>query len=82
VANLRRVKNLELFIRAAALIGVGRPDVTFHIAGEGELRPALHHLASELGIAVKVFMPGTVADVPSFLAQLDVAALCSKSAGM
>ncbi len=82
VGNLRPVKNLDLFIRAAAKVHATHPDVTFHIAGEGELRSSLEQLASGLGIADKVFMPGTVSDIPSFLSDLDVAVLCSKSEGM
>jgi glycosyltransferase involved in cell wall biosynthesis len=82
VGNLRPVKNLDLFIRAAARVQTTHPNVTFHVAGEGELRSSLQHLASELGIVDKVFMPGTVSNIPEFLADLDVAVLCSKSEGM
>jgi glycosyltransferase involved in cell wall biosynthesis len=82
VGNLRPVKNLDLFIRAAANVHSTHPTVTFHLAGEGELRSSLEQLASELSIRDKVFMPGTISNVPSFLADLDVAVLCSKSEGM
>src|SRR5262249_18495070 len=58
LANLRPVKNLELFIRAAADLAPHHPDVTFHIAGEGELRPALEKLVAELGLQARVFLPG------------------------
>jgi glycosyltransferase involved in cell wall biosynthesis len=82
VANLRPVKDPELFVRAAAEVAASRPDVTFHLAGEGELRPVLGRLAGELGLAGRVFLPGAVTDIPAFLAGLDVAVLSSRSEGM
>lgn len=82
VANLRPVKNLELFVRAAARVAAEFPTATFHIAGEGELRPQLRQLASDLGIGKRFFLPGSVANIPAFLSQLDAAVLCSHSEGM
>jgi glycosyltransferase involved in cell wall biosynthesis len=82
VANLRPVKNLELFVRAAARVATECPQATFHIAGEGELRPALRTLAGQLGIGDRFFLPGSIRDVPAFLATLDVGVLCSHSEGM
>jgi glycosyltransferase involved in cell wall biosynthesis len=82
IANLRPVKDLDVFVRAAALVAITHPHVTFHIAGEGELRPALEKLADQLGLANRLFLPGTVQDVPGFLSKLDVAVLCSRSEGM
>jgi glycosyltransferase involved in cell wall biosynthesis len=82
VANLRPIKDLDLFVRAAAEVGTDFPGATFHIAGEGELRPQLERLAGELGLAQRLDLPGSVADIPGFLAGLDVAVLCSRSEGM
>jgi glycosyltransferase involved in cell wall biosynthesis len=82
VANLRPVKNLEMFVRAAARVAAEFPDATFHIAGEGELRPSLQALAAQLGIGERFFLPGSIRDVPAFLATLDVGVLCSHSEGM
>lgn len=82
VANLRPVKNLEMFVRAAARVAVNFPQVTFHIAGDGELRPRLQALAAELGIGDRFFLPGSIRDVSAFLATLDVGVLCSHSEGM
>jgi glycosyltransferase involved in cell wall biosynthesis len=82
VANLRPVKGLDLFLRAAAEVGARFPSATFHIVGEGELKPELERRAVDLGIASRLFLPGSVADVPGFLAGLDVAVLCSHSEGM
>ena len=81
-ANLRPVKDLDTFVRAAGLVAATHPHVTFHIAGEGELRRTLEELVAELKLTDLVFLPGTIQDVPGFLAKLDIAVLCSRSEGM
>jgi glycosyltransferase involved in cell wall biosynthesis len=81
-ANLRPVKDLDVFIRAAGLVTATHPQVTFHIAGEGELRPTLERLVAELKLTDRVFLSGTIQDVPRFLRELDIAVLCSRSEGM
>jgi L-malate glycosyltransferase len=82
VANLRAVKGLEVFVQAAALIHGHHPQAAFSVAGEGELRTALEQQAAGSGLAKHFSLPGSVADVPSFLAGLDVAVLCSHAEGM
>lgn len=81
VANLRPVKNIELFIRAASRLAPSHPNVRFEIAGEGELRGPLQALIDSLGLHDCVTLRSTVADVPAFLDRLDVAVLCSLSEG-
>jgi glycosyltransferase involved in cell wall biosynthesis len=81
-ANLRPVKALDVFVRAAGELAETHPQVTFHIAGEGELRPELEKLVADLGLTDRIFLPGTIEDVPNFLRDLDIAVLCSKSEGM
>ena len=81
VANLRPVKNVELFIRAAGSLASSHPGVHFDIAGEGELRPSLQALIEALGLSDRVTLRGSVSDVPAFLGGLDVAVLCSLSEG-
>jgi glycosyltransferase involved in cell wall biosynthesis len=82
VANLRPVKNLGLFVRAAADVVAAHPRTSFHIAGEGESRPELERLIDELGLGDRFTLPGSVSDIPAFLSRLDVAVLCSHSEGM
>jgi len=82
VANLRPVKGLESFVEAAAQVHRVMPEVEFHIAGEGELRPRLEQRACELEFGDRLCLPGTVRDIPSFLRTLDVAVLCSLAEGM
>ncbi len=79
-ANLRPVKGLDVFVRAAVEVGADHPDVTFTVAGEGFLRPTLEAMARDLG--ARFSLPGAITDVPGFLAGLDVAVLPSLSEGM
>jgi glycosyltransferase involved in cell wall biosynthesis len=82
VANLRPVKGLEVFVRAAALVHAEHPRAVFTVAGEGELRPELERQAAAAGLAGRFMLPGSASDVPGFLAGLDVAVLCSHAEGM
>ncbi len=81
-ANLRPVKGLDVFVRAAAAVGAAHPDATFHVAGEGPLRPELERLANDVGLGGRLTLCGSVADVSGFLAGLDVAVLPSLTEGM
>jgi glycosyltransferase involved in cell wall biosynthesis len=81
VANLRPVKDLPTFVRAAEIVARSYPDVMFPIAGEGEERPALEQLIAERRLEGRVVLEGAIGDVPSFLAGLRVAVLCSRSEG-
>jgi glycosyltransferase involved in cell wall biosynthesis len=85
VANLRRVKGLDILLRAAATILETDRDVQFLIAGdldgEDATRCELERLACDLGISQSIHFLGRVTDVPSFLTTLDVATLCSRAEG-
>jgi glycosyltransferase involved in cell wall biosynthesis len=82
VANLRPVKGLDVLVQAAALVGAGRPDTVFAVAGEGECRQALERQVAGAGLGDRFSLPGTVRDVPAFLAGIDVAVLSSHAEGM
>jgi glycosyltransferase involved in cell wall biosynthesis len=82
VANLRTVKGVDIFIRAAARLATEFPTATFHMAGQGEQQAELERLIVELGLTGRVFLHGALADVPAFLATLDVAVLPSHAEGM
>ena len=73
VANLRPVKNLEMFVRAAARVAADFPHATFHIAGEGEPDRSSKPRRGT-GIGDCFFLPGRSA-TPVFLATLDVGVL-------
>jgi len=81
VANLRPVKQPDLFVRAARLVADQYPHTEFHLAGEGELRPELEQLSASLRLQDRVKLHGRVQDIPGFLANLDLAVLCSRSEG-
>ncbi len=82
VANLRPVKGVDVFVRAAAHMAAEFPTATFHIAGQGEHQAELERLIAELDLTDRVLLRGAVADVPAFLATLDVAVLPSHAEGM
>jgi glycosyltransferase involved in cell wall biosynthesis len=82
VANLRPVKGLDVLLEAAARLAPSHPDLMFRVAGEGEQRTALEQGAARHDLADRFVLEGSVADVPGFLAGLDVAVLCSRAEGM
>jgi glycosyltransferase involved in cell wall biosynthesis len=82
VGNLRPIKDPESLLRAAAEVCAALPAVTFHLAGEGELRACLEQQVRALGLDGRFCLPGAISDVPAFLGSLDVAVLCSRSEGM
>lgn len=81
VANLRPVKDPASFVRAASTVCALHRKASFHLAGEGELRPGLERLCADLGIQDRVTFLGDVRDIPGFLAGIDIAVLCSLSEG-
>jgi glycosyltransferase involved in cell wall biosynthesis len=81
VANLRPIKDPETFVRAAAIIAGRFPNVTFRVAGEGEMRPKLEHVIAELGLSDRIALLGKVEDVAAFLGTIDIGVLCSFSEG-
>ncbi|MFH1919672.1 MAG: glycosyltransferase, partial [Planctomycetota bacterium] len=60
VSNLRPLKNLDVFVRAAASLTESYPDARFLIAGEGQSRSDIQALAEQLGLAERVELLGTV----------------------
>ncbi len=82
IANLRPVKGLDVFLQAAAIVAQEQPGVRFTIVGEGPLRPELEREAEALGLGGALHLPGSTADVPSFLSGVHVAVLSSHAEGM
>lgn len=77
VANLRAVKGVDVFIRAAATVVTELKDARFLVIGDGLERERLKALTIELGLNSQVFFLGARADVPSLLHLLDVGVLAS-----
>lgn len=81
VANLRPVKDHDLFLRAAQQIASAVPDAVFLLVGTGPLREELGRLADTLGIGGKVFFTEGRASVASCLHIMSVGCLTSVSEG-
>jgi len=81
VANLRPVKDIPLFLRAAAIVANRVSDTAFLVVGQGELRDELGTLAAELGIADKVFFSEGRGEVADYLPRMSIACLSSRSEG-
>lgn len=82
VANLRHaVKDIPMFLRAAARVRANTPDASFIIAGEGELLTGLQSIAAQLGIAGEVFFIGRCDRIAELLFVSDVCALSSTAEG-
>lgn len=76
LAGLRKVKNLDALIRAAAYLP---PDWQLVIAGEGPEREALLREAEALGIEDRVHLPGFVEQPEKLVGLFDIFALSSHS---
>jgi len=81
VANLRPVKDHELFIRAAALVAHRFPKAAFLLVGQGELKASLQSLAAELGIDKQVYFSTPTGRVVDYLARMNIGCLSSHSEG-
>lgn len=79
VANLRPVKAIDVFIRAAKLVSDSCPDVRFVVVGEGPERDRLEQLCAELGINHLVRFLGKRLDIPEILGNIDIGVLSSNS---
>jgi L-malate glycosyltransferase len=82
VGNLNRtVKRADLFLKAAARVAVRHPETTWHLIGDGELRPRYEAMAAELGLAGRTVFAGRIADVPAYLQRLAIGVMCSDTEG-
>lgn len=84
VANIRRVKGHDIFIRAAAIIAQRFPDARFSVAGEvlePEYFQELWMLLEGLSLSDRFRFEGGVTDLPRFLAEADIFVLPSRSEG-
>lgn len=81
VANLRPVKDIPLFLRAAQIVAARVPRAVFLVVGQGPMKEELEALASELGIREKVFFAGGAADVAEYLPCIRVGCLSSEMEG-
>ena len=84
IGNIRRVKGIDIFLRAAADVCKRRPSALFLIVGDNH-EPAhfneLKELVSELGISHNVLFYGPSEEVGQLLAACDIFCLPSRSEG-
>jgi glycosyltransferase involved in cell wall biosynthesis len=81
VGRLEPVKGFDLLLRAYAEVVDSIGDTKLVILGEGTQRAALAHLAVELGISRKVFMPGLVDNPILFMRGAEAFVLSSRFEG-
>jgi glycosyltransferase involved in cell wall biosynthesis len=79
VANFRPVKNLQLFVRAAAHVAAAVPEARFLLVGHGSLEGELRETARSVGIAERIAFSRPDIAVPDYLAAMSVACLSSDS---
>lgn len=79
VANLRKVKAHDVFIKAAKLVVEKMPQARFLIIGEGPERQALEAMCAGLNLQSNVMFLGKRIDIPDILGCLDVGVLSSVS---
>lgn len=79
VANLRPVKAIDVFIKAAQLVKQEIPQAGFVIVGDGSESNALQSMCRELGISNSVRFLGKRMDIPDILSCIDVGVLSSSS---
>jgi len=84
IGNIRRVKGIDIFLRAAAKVCKSHPSAMFVIVGDNH-DPVhfneLNELVRELGISRNVLFHGPSEDVGGFLACCDIFCLPSRSEG-
>jgi glycosyltransferase involved in cell wall biosynthesis len=84
VANIRRIKGLDFFIKAAAILHSDFPSAAFVIAGwpnEPQYFAQLKQLVADLGLQNNVFFLGEIEDVFPLLKASDAFCLLSRSEG-
>lgn len=79
VANLRPVKSIDMFIRAAKKVLERSPHVRILIVGEGAEMSALVTICNELNVASSVRFLGKRLDIPEILSCMDIGVLSSSS---
>jgi glycosyltransferase involved in cell wall biosynthesis len=85
VANIRPVKDLEMFVSTAAVVCRSMPAARFMVAGavqDAGYMGRVAEMASLLGLGDKIEFLGPVPNVPSLLRQCDVFYLPSRSEGL
>jgi glycosyltransferase involved in cell wall biosynthesis len=78
VGRLVHQKGFDLLLQAFAKIAPEHPEWNLTIWGEGEQRPALETLRTDLGLAERVWLPGLTERPGQWIAAADVFVLSSR----
>jgi glycosyltransferase involved in cell wall biosynthesis len=81
-SRLNRMKGVEYFLDAAAVVAQRVPAARFVIAGDGANRKELEERAASLGIADRVIFTGFRTDIPILLSEASLSVLPSLSEGL
>jgi glycosyltransferase involved in cell wall biosynthesis len=81
VGFMHRRKRFDLLVRAAVVLREEFPGLRVFIAGDGDERPALGALITDLGLEDTVVLLGRRSDVVDLLPGIDVAVCCSDHEG-
>lgn len=79
VANLRPVKAIDQFIKAAKMVSERSSQARFIIIGDGSERASLESLCNDLELTSYVRFLGKRFDIPQVLSCIDIGVLSSKS---
>ncbi|MCC6751758.1 MAG: glycosyltransferase [Deltaproteobacteria bacterium] len=82
IAELIPRKRPADFLRLAALLAPGLPDVEFQVLGDGPLRPRLERMAARLGLAGRLRFLGYQEDVRPALERSALLVSCSTQEGL
>jgi glycosyltransferase involved in cell wall biosynthesis len=84
IANIRKPKGYEFFVRAARRVADRMPEARFVAVGDidKDLGPPLRALVDQLGLQDQFFFVGSRPDVPEVLSSLDLFVLSSLSEGL
>ena len=82
VANLRRLKRADLFIKIVGLMKVVKPDIRSVIVGDGEGAGELKRMVEEKSLAAQVYFAGDQSDPRGFYRRSRMFLLPSKAEGL
>ncbi|MEW6094956.1 MAG: glycosyltransferase family 4 protein [bacterium] len=79
IGHLDPVKGYEYFIQAASIVKKKKPEVKFLIVGQEGIvkKDELHALATKLGIAEDILLPGFRSDIPEIMSALNIGVISS-----
>jgi glycosyltransferase involved in cell wall biosynthesis len=81
VGRLVKIKNIELFLKAAAEVHLNDHRIHFVLIGDGEERRSLESCAQSLGLDHVVHFTGWRRDLPQIYAGLDAVVISSDNEG-